>query len=109
MANAAGDRVTPTVVAWSNNSSEVMVGLAAKQFAVRNPRSAVMGVNKHIFGTTTSEEDTKSAAEKSGKESALILVDAEKPSYDIDVNGQKKRISPEAVLVLIFEAMKGKP
>ncbi|KAF5928708.1 hypothetical protein HPG69_008496 [Diceros bicornis minor] len=47
VANDAGDRVTPAVVAYSEN--EEVVGLAAKQSRIRNISNTVMKV-KQILG-----------------------------------------------------------
>lgn len=47
VANDAGDRVTPAVVAYTEN--EEVVGLAAKQSRIRNISNTVMKV-KQILG-----------------------------------------------------------
>ena len=47
VANDAGDRVTPAIVAYSKN--EEVVGLAAKQSRIRNISNTVMKV-KQILG-----------------------------------------------------------
>ncbi len=53
VANDAGDRVTATVVAWAED--EVLVGSAARQWASRYPKSAVVYGNKSILGCGTNE------------------------------------------------------
>lgn len=52
VANDAGDRVTPAVVAYSEN--EEVVGLAAKQSRIRNISNTVMKV-KQILGRSSDD------------------------------------------------------
>ncbi|XP_012658816.1 heat shock 70 kDa protein 14 isoform X2 [Otolemur garnettii] len=54
VANDAGDRVTPAVVAYSDN--EEIVGLAAKQSRIRNISNTVMKV-KQILGRRVFSRD----------------------------------------------------
>uniref|UniRef100_A0A8C9AJ56 Heat shock protein family A (Hsp70) member 14 n=1 Tax=Prolemur simus TaxID=1328070 RepID=A0A8C9AJ56_PROSS len=54
VANDAGDRVTPAVVAYSEN--EEIVGLAAKQSRIRNISNTVMKV-KRILGRRVLSRD----------------------------------------------------
>ncbi|XP_012516409.1 PREDICTED: heat shock 70 kDa protein 14-like isoform X2 [Propithecus coquereli] len=54
VANDAGDRVTPAVVAYSEN--EEIVGLAAKQSRIRNISNTVMKV-KQILGRRVLSRD----------------------------------------------------
>nr|XP_020653423.1 heat shock 70 kDa protein 14 isoform X1 [Pogona vitticeps] len=96
VANDAGDRVTPTVVAFSEN--EEVVGLAAKQNRVRNLSNTVVKV-KQLLGRSCGDPQ----AEKYIAESKCSIIEKNgKFSYEID----GKLISPEDVAKLVFSKMK---
>uniref|UniRef100_A0A8C9EI31 Heat shock protein family A (Hsp70) member 14 n=1 Tax=Pavo cristatus TaxID=9049 RepID=A0A8C9EI31_PAVCR len=96
VANDAGDRVTPAVVAFAEN--EEVVGLAAKQSRIRNISNTVVKV-KQILGRSSGDPQ----AEKYIKESKCSVVEKNgKLQYEID----NKLISPEDVAKLIFSKMK---
>ncbi len=54
IANAEGQRTTPSVVAWSK-SDEVLVGEVAKRQAVTNPDRTVRSVKRHIGSNWSAE------------------------------------------------------
>uniref|UniRef100_A0A8C8RWA3 Heat shock protein family A (Hsp70) member 14 n=1 Tax=Pelusios castaneus TaxID=367368 RepID=A0A8C8RWA3_9SAUR len=96
VANDAGDRVTPAVVAYSNN--EEVVGLAAKQNRVRNIANTVVKV-KQILGRSSGDPQ----AEKYIAESKCSVTEKNgKLQYEID----NKLVCPEEVAKLIFSKMK---
>ncbi|KAJ6666437.1 hypothetical protein lerEdw1_000712 [Lerista edwardsae] len=96
VANDAGDRVTPAVVAYSEK--EEVVGLAAKQNRVRNLSNTVVKV-KQILGRSSGDPQ----AEKYIAESKCSVVEKNgKLHYEID----GKLVSPEDVAKLIFSKMK---
>uniref|UniRef100_A0A8B9P4L9 Heat shock protein family A (Hsp70) member 14 n=1 Tax=Apteryx owenii TaxID=8824 RepID=A0A8B9P4L9_APTOW len=96
VANDAGDRVTPAVVAFSE--SEEVVGLAAKQSRIRNISNTVVKV-KQILGRSSGDPQ----AEKYITESKCSIVEKNgKLHYEID----NKLINPEDVAKLIFSKMK---
>ncbi|XP_030334364.1 heat shock 70 kDa protein 14 isoform X2 [Strigops habroptila] len=96
VANDAGDRVTPAVVAFSE--SEEVVGLAAKQSRIRNVSSTVVKV-KQILGRSSGDPQ----AEKYIAESKCSVIEKNgKLQYEID----NKLITPEDVAKLIFSKMK---
>ncbi|XP_053262074.1 heat shock 70 kDa protein 14 isoform X2 [Podarcis raffonei] len=96
VANDAGDRVTPAVVAFSEN--EEVVGLAAKQNRVRNLSNTVVKV-KQILGRSSGDPQ----AEKYIAESKCTVIEKNgKLNYEID----GKLVSPEDVAKLIFSKMK---
>ncbi|XP_010996547.1 heat shock 70 kDa protein 14 isoform X1 [Camelus dromedarius] len=100
VANDAGDRVTPAVVAYSEN--EEVVGLAAKQSRIRNISNTVMKV-KQILGR--SSEDPQ--AQKYIMESKCLVIEKNgKLRYEIDTGGETKFVNPEDVARLIFSKMK---
>ncbi|KAL8207456.1 UNVERIFIED_CONTAM: Heat shock 70 kDa protein 14 [Gekko kuhli] len=96
VANDAGDRVTPAVVAYSEN--EEVVGLAAKQNRVRNLPNTVVKV-KQVLGRSSGDLQ----AQKYIAESKCSVIEKNgKLHYEID----GKLVSPEEVAKLIFRKMK---
>ncbi|NWZ97950.1 HSP7E protein, partial [Nesospiza acunhae] len=96
VANDAGDRVTPAVVAFSE--SEEVVGLAAKQSRIRNISNTVVKV-KQILGRSSGDPQAKKYIAES---KCSIIEKNGKLQYEID----NKLINPEDVAKLIFSKMK---
>ncbi|XP_036763946.2 heat shock 70 kDa protein 14 [Manis pentadactyla] len=100
VANDAGDRVTPAVVAYSEN--EEVVGLAAKQSRIRNISNTVMKV-KQILGRSSDDPQ----AQKYIMESKCLVTEKNgKLRYEIDTGEETKFVNPEDVAKLIFSKMK---
>uniref|UniRef100_A0A8I5UP93 Heat shock 70 kDa protein 14 n=1 Tax=Pongo abelii TaxID=9601 RepID=A0A8I5UP93_PONAB len=100
VANDAGDRVTPAVVAYSEN--EEIVGLAAKQSRIRNISNTVMKV-KQILGRSSNDPQ----AQKYIVESKCLVIEKNgKLRYEIDTGEETKFVNPEDVARLIFSKMK---
>lgn len=100
VANDAGDRVTPAVVAYSEN--EEVVGLAAKQSRIRNISNTVMKV-KQILGRSSDDPQVQ----KYIMESKCLVVEKNgKLRYEIDTGEETKFVNPEDVARLIFSKMK---
>ncbi|XP_045389768.1 heat shock 70 kDa protein 14 isoform X2 [Lemur catta] len=100
VANDAGDRVTPAVVAYSEN--EEIVGLAAKQSRIRNISNTVMKV-KRILGRSSDDPQ----AQKYITESKCLVIEKNgKLRYEIDTGEETKFVNPEDVARLIFSKMK---
>ncbi|KAM6153525.1 heat shock 70 kDa protein 14 isoform 2-T2 [Erethizon dorsatum] len=100
VANDAGDRVTPAVVAYSEN--EEVVGLAAKQSRIRNISNTVMKV-KQILGRSSDDPQVQ----KYIMESKCLVVEKNgKLQYEIDTGEETKLVNPEDVARLIFSKMK---
>nr|XP_054359148.1 heat shock 70 kDa protein 14 isoform X2 [Pongo pygmaeus] len=100
VANDAGDRVTPAVVAYSEN--EEIVGLAAKQSRIRNISNTVMKV-KQILGRSSNDPQ----AQKYIAESKCLVIEKNgKLRYEIDTGEETKFVNPEDVARLIFSKMK---
>ncbi|PNI96427.1 HSPA14 isoform 4, partial [Pan troglodytes] len=101
VANDAGDRVTPAVVAYSEN--EEIVGLAAKQSRIRNISNTVMKV-KQILGRSSNDPQ----AQKYIAESKCLVIEKNgKLRYEIDTGEETKFVNPEDVARVIFSKMKG--
>ncbi|XP_054582043.1 heat shock 70 kDa protein 14 isoform X4 [Eptesicus fuscus] len=100
VANDAGDRVTPAVVAYSEN--EEVVGLAAKQSRIRNISNTVMKV-KQILGRSSDDPQ----AQKYITESKCLVIEKNgKLRYKIDTGEETKFVNPGDVARLIFSKMK---
>ncbi|XP_036615166.1 heat shock 70 kDa protein 14 [Trichosurus vulpecula] len=100
VANDAGDRVTPAVVAYSEN--EEVVGLAAKQSRIRNISNKVMKV-KQILGRSPGDLQVQ----KYITESRCPVIEKNgKFQYEIDTGEETKLVNPEDVVKLIFSKMK---
>ncbi|XP_028620722.1 heat shock 70 kDa protein 14 isoform X1 [Grammomys surdaster] len=100
VANDAGDRVTPAIVAYSDR--EQVVGLAAKQSRIRNISSTVVKV-KQILGRSSADPQ----AQKYISESKCLVTEKNgKLRYEIDTGEETKFVNPEDVARLIFSKMK---
>ncbi|XP_030885995.1 heat shock 70 kDa protein 14 isoform X2 [Leptonychotes weddellii] len=100
VANDAGDRVTPAVVAYTEN--EEVVGLAAKQSRIRNISNTVMKV-KQILGRSSDDPQ----AQKYITESKCLVIEKNgKLRYEVDTGEGTKFVNPEDVARLIFSKMK---
>ncbi|XP_045444196.1 heat shock 70 kDa protein 14 isoform X5 [Pipistrellus kuhlii] len=100
VANDAGDRVTPAVVAYSEN--EEVVGLAAKQSRIRNISNTVMKV-KQILGRSS---DDPQALKYITESKCSVIEKNGKLRYKIDTGEETKFVNPGDVARLIFSKMK---
>ncbi|KAK7149947.1 hypothetical protein R3I94_009306 [Phoxinus phoxinus] len=100
VANDAGDRVTPAVVAYRD--TEQIVGIAAKQGRIRNATNTVVNV-KQILGRRFDDPDAQAHKEES---KCIVVNKNDLPRYEIDTGETTKYVSPEDVAKLIFHKMK---
>ncbi|XP_053718909.1 heat shock 70 kDa protein 14 [Synchiropus splendidus] len=100
VANDAGDRVTPAVVAYREN--EQIVGIAAKQGRVRNAANTIVKV-KQVLGR--SFDDSQTQSHKSETKCQVVSKD-NKPYYEITAGEKQQHVSPVDVAKLIFHKMK---
>ncbi|XP_056603898.1 heat shock 70 kDa protein 14 [Triplophysa dalaica] len=100
VANDAGDRVTPAVVAYREN--EQIVGIAAKQGRIRNATNTVVKV-KQILGRRYDDPEAQTHREES---KCIVVSKGDLPKYEIDTGETTKYVSPEDVAKLIFHKMK---
>uniref|UniRef100_A0A8C4GL96 Heat shock 70 kDa protein 14 n=1 Tax=Dicentrarchus labrax TaxID=13489 RepID=A0A8C4GL96_DICLA len=98
VANDAGDRVTPAVVAYRD--TEQIVGIAAKQGRVRNAANTVVKV-KQVLGRS----DQETQAHKIQTKCQVVNRD-EKPYYEITAGDHAEYVAPEDSAKLIFHKMK---
>jgi len=98
--NSEGARTTPSVVAFSK-TGERLVGQAAKRQAVTNPQNTVFSV-KRFMG--------RKFAEVKNELGRVPYNVVEAPNGDahieVDVNGEKKRFSPQEVSAMILAKLK---
>ncbi|KAL7882521.1 hypothetical protein SRHO_G00001790 [Serrasalmus rhombeus] len=100
VANDAGDRVTPAVVAYRD--TEQIVGIAAKQGRIRNAANTVVKV-KQILGRRYDDPEAQTHIEES---KCTIVNKGDLPMYELDTGETTKYVSPGEVAKLIFHKMK---
>jgi len=98
--NSEGARTTPSIVGFSK-TGERLVGQAAKRQAVTNPQNTVFSV-KRFMG--------RKFAEVKNELGRVPYKVVEAPNGDahieVDVNGEKKRFSPQEVSAMILAKLK---
>jgi len=112
VANDAGDRCTPAVVAWNQDNGEVLVGASASQYGGRNPQHCVKHNLKMLAMSTdltANKQEVEDVAERSGGSNGprIVLSGDRGVLYHIDGgNGQAtKKIPPTSVQSHIFKYM----
>ncbi|CAL1567294.1 unnamed protein product [Knipowitschia caucasica] len=100
VANDAGDRVTPAVVAF--REKERVVGIAAKQGRARNTANTIVKV-KQVLGR--SFEDPETQAHKA-ENKCEVVNKADRPFYRLQLEERSELVSPQEVAKLIFHKMK---
>eukprot|EP00057_Strongylocentrotus_purpuratus_P033826 XP_792940.3 PREDICTED: heat shock 70 kDa protein 14-like [Strongylocentrotus purpuratus] len=100
VANDAGDRTTPTAVAFTDN--EKIVGLSAKQGRMRNPVNTVMQV-KHIVGRKFEDQVIQDLK----RQSPFKVVESKGlAGFEIEANNKKNIVSSLEVAGLVFRKLK---
>ncbi|XP_033124875.1 heat shock 70 kDa protein 14-like [Anneissia japonica] len=99
VANDAGDRVTPAMVAYVGKDKNV--GLGAKQGRIRNAANTIMNV-KHIIGKYFDDPFVQTLVKTSP---CKIINKRNLPLFEVESNEKTIVVTPEEVLVLIFKKM----
>ena len=99
LANAEGDRTTPSWVAFTDDGR--LVGDSAKRQAAQNTKRTLFNV-KRIIGRDFSE----CAEEIKIMPFDVIEGDGGKPLIQVEVDDEKKTFSPEQVSAMVLEKMK---
>jgi len=100
IANDQGNRVTPSYVAFSDN--ERLVGDAAKNQASLNPSNTVYDA-KRLIG----RRFTDAAVQHDMKLWPFDIVNVDgKPIIQVEVNGAKKKFTPEEISAMVLGRMK---
>uniref|UniRef100_A0A8K9UUV3 Heat shock protein 14 n=1 Tax=Oncorhynchus mykiss TaxID=8022 RepID=A0A8K9UUV3_ONCMY len=99
VANDAGDRVTPAVVAYRD--TEQIVGIAAKQGRVRNAANTVVKV-KQVLGRSFEDPEVQTHKAES---KCPVVNKGEKPVYEM-TGEMTRHVAPQDVAKLILHKMK---
>ena len=97
--NSEGDRTTPSIVAFTKDGSEVLVGQTAKRQAVTNPENTLFATKRLIgrkFKDETVQKETKTVPFK--------IVEADNGDAWVEANG--KKMAPPEVAARILAKMK---
>lgn len=97
--NAEGARTTPSMVAFSGNSEEILVGQSAKRQAVTNPENTLFAI-KRLIGRRFDDPMTQ-------KDIGLVpykIIKADNGDAWIEAHGEK--YSPSQVSAMILKKMK---
>ncbi len=98
IANAEGNRTTPSVVAF-NDSDERLVGQIAKRQAVTNPTRTLYAI-KRLIGRKFTDQEVKRSIEIS----PFKIVEGSHGSVSMDVNGKVYR--PAEISAMVLTKMK---
>ncbi len=98
IANAEGNRTTPSVVAF-NDSDERLVGQIAKRQAVTNPTRTLYAI-KRLIGRKFTDQEVK----KSIEISPFKIVEGSHGSVSVDVNSKTYR--PAEISAMVLAKMK---
>ena len=98
--NELGNRITPSVVSFTDD--DILVGEAAKNQAVLNPKRTIHSV-KRLIGRKYNDKEVQ--IEKKLLPYDIINKDG-KPYIQVEIKGQKKLYSPEEISAMILTKMK---
>jgi len=100
--NDQGNRITPSYVAFLEESGERLVGDAAKNQATINPENTVFDVKRLIgrnFSDRSVQADKKLVPYK-------IVGDANKPTVEVNIGGKIQKFAPEEISAMVLQKMK---
>ena len=97
IANAEGNRTTPSIVAETKNK-EKLVGQLAKRQAVMNPENTVFSI-KRLIGRSYSEKDVQ-------EEVKTLPYKVEKADGGVKVKMGEKSYTPQEISALILQKLK---
>lgn len=99
VANEAGDRATPAVVAFTDH--DITVGIAAKQGLIRNSSNTICRV-KELLGCNALDEDFQEVIDRN---STKITKEGSQLYYKVEHKGKSCNFTPENVATEIFKTM----
>jgi len=103
IANDQGNRTTPSYVAFSADSTERMVGDAAKNQAARNPTNTIFDAKRLIGRSITDEHVVKDKALWPFK----VVADSDsKPQIEVQLNKETRQFYPEEISSMVLTKMK---
>ena len=97
--NSEGDRTTPSIVAFTDNKDEILVGQSAKRQAVTNPKNTLFAV-KRLIGRRYDEQEVQ-------KDIELVpysIVKADNGDAWVSVND--KKLAPPEISARVLMKMK---
>jgi molecular chaperone DnaK len=97
--NSEGDRTTPSIVAFTADDNEVLVGQSAKRQAVTNPNNTLYGI-KRLIGRRFDEDEVQ----KDIKLVPFSIVKADNGDAWVEANGNK--MAPPEVSARVLMKMK---
>ncbi|MBF0471392.1 MAG: molecular chaperone DnaK [Gammaproteobacteria bacterium] len=97
--NSEGDRTTPSIIAYSKDDDEVLVGQSAKRQAVTNPENTLFAI-KRLIGRRFNEDEVQ----KDIKLVPYKIVKADNGDAWVEVKG-KKMAAPE-ISAKVLQKMK---
>lgn len=100
--NDQGNRITPSYVSFADESSERLVGDAAKNQASSNPYNTIFDVKRLIgrrFNEPTVQRDKKLLPFE-------IVSKDDKPHVQVTYNNQRKTFSPEEISAMVLGKLK---
>ncbi|KAI0559921.1 Heat shock protein [Gracilaria domingensis] len=100
--NDQGNRITPSYVAFADQTSERLVGDAAKNQAAANPLNTVFDVKRLIgrrYNEPTVQRDKKLLP-------FHIVSKDEKPHVEVSLNGDSKVFAPEEISAMVLAKLK---
>jgi len=103
IANDQGNRTTPSYVAFSPDSSERLVGDAAKNQAARNPANTVFDA-KRLIGRGC--DDSHVQADMKLWPFKVVPDEHNKPKIEVTTNKDVKQFYPEEVSSMVLSKMK---
>lgn len=102
IANDQGNRITPSYVAFLENSGERLVGDAAKNQATINPENTVFDV-KRLIGRNFSDRSVQADKKLVPYN---IVGDSNKPAVEVIVGGKTQKFAPEEISAMVLQKMK---
>jgi len=102
IANDQGNRITPSYVAFLEDSGERLVGDAAKNQATINPENTIFDVKRLIgrnFSDRSVQADKKLVPYK-------IVGDSNKPTVEVNIGGKIQKFAPEEISAMVLQKMK---
>jgi molecular chaperone DnaK len=97
--NSEGDRTTPSIVAFTKDGGEVLVGQTAKRQAVTNPNNTLYAT-KRLIGRKFKDE----VVQKEASSVSYAITEAE--NGDVWVEADGKKMAPPEVAARILAKMK---
>ena len=97
--NSEGDRTTPSIIAYSKDDDEILVGQSAKRQAVTNPNNTLFAI-KRLIGRRFEDAEVQ----KDINMVPYTIVKADNGDAWVEVKGQK--MAPPEISAKVLQKMK---